>query len=60
MSQSSTPHEKIARFKAIILEYMDETEVFYLENDPVLAYEAKYSSPSTGVYLVGYKGYHEI
>lgn len=51
---------KINKFVQLVLEHMDERTIYYLEDDPLVAYEAKKRCPMTHVYLVSYEDYHEI
>jgi len=51
---------KISKFVSLVLEHMDERTIYYLEDDPIIAHEAKKRCPMTHVFLVTYEGYHEI
>lgn len=52
--------DKIKRFKDIVIQHLDEREIYFLENDNKIAKRAKEECPRTHVYLVSYVGYHEI
>lgn len=51
---------KLQPFLKTILKFIYEKEMYYLEDDPVLAQEAKRRCPMVRVFLVSYEGYEEI
>jgi hypothetical protein len=51
---------KIELFAKTVLKHMDEKTIYYLEDDPLLAREAKDRCPLTKVYLVDYENYSKL
>lgn len=51
---------KIYIFLKMVLKYIYEKEMYYLEDDPVVAKEAKKRCPMVRVFIVSYEGYEEV